>query len=135
MQFARTVPFDVTSLPEGTYQRSLALDPPPKGVSYDVDTVVATIEVKRALISRSFERRVEVVGLPRAKTTPAVVSVRITGTPEEVNAMTPEAIVPRVELRGSSSDPAQSGSVYLDVLVDVGQVKAEVTPPKVLVKW
>lgn len=135
MQFARTAPFEVTSLTQGTYQRSLSLDPPLKGVTYDIDTVVATLEISRELISRTFERKVEVVGLPRAKTTPAVVSVRITGTPEDVNAMTPEGIVPRVEPRVSSADPTQTGSAYLDVLVDLGRVKAEVTPPKVLVKW
>jgi hypothetical protein len=64
-----------------------------------------------------------------------VVTVRITGTPEDVNAMAPEAIVPRVEPKGVSLDAAQSGSAYLDVLVDVGRVQAEVNPAKVLVKW
>lgn len=133
MQFARTAPFDVTGLTEGTYQRSLALDWPPKLVSFDVDTVVATIEINRELISRTFDRKVEVVGLPRAKTTPSSVSVQITGTPQDVSSMAPEAIVPRVELR--DVDPAQPGSAYLDVLVDVGRVRVEVTPPKVLVRW
>jgi YbbR domain-containing protein len=135
MQFARTAPFDVTGLTEGAYQRSLGLDRPPKLVVYDVDTVVATIEISRQLISRSFDRKVEVVGLPRAKTTPSVVTVRITGTPEDVNAMAPEAIVPRVEPKSASVDASQPGSAYLDVLLDVGRVQAEVSPAKVLVKW
>lgn len=135
MQFARTEAFDVTGLTEGVYQRTLALDRPPKLVSYEVDSVVATIEVSRELVTRSFERKVEVVGLARAKTTPLTVNVRITGTTDEVNAMAPEAIVPRVEMKGTTVDAVQPGSAYLDVLVDVGRLKAEVSPPKVLVKW
>lgn len=135
IQYARTAPFDVTGLTEGTFQRSLALDRPPKLVTYEVDTVVATIEVTRELVSRTFDRKVEVVGLPRARTTPPAVTVRITGTPEDVNAMTPEAIVPRVEPKAANVDATQPGSAYLDVLVDVVRVQAEVNPPKVLVKW
>jgi YbbR domain-containing protein len=135
IQYARTAPFDVSGLTEGTFQRSLALDRPPKLVVYEVDTVVATIEVSRELVSRTFDRKVEVVGLPRARTTPPAVTVRITGAPEDVNAMTPEAIVPRVEPKTANVDATQPGSAYLDVLVDVSRVEAEVNPPKVLVKW
>jgi YbbR domain-containing protein len=135
MQNARSMPFDVTGLTEGVYQRTLALDRPPKLVTYDVDSVVATLEVSRELASRTFDRKVEVVGLARAKTTPAVVTVRITGTAEDVNALAPEAIIPRVEMKGVTIDVTQPGSAYLDVLVDVGRVKADVSPPKVLVKW
>jgi len=136
MQFARTEAFDVTGLTEGVYQRTLALDRPPKLVSYEVDSVVATLEVSRELATRTFsDRRVEVVGLPRAKTTPFTVNVRISGTADEVNALAPEAIVPRVEMKGADVDTNQPGSVFLDVLVDVGRLKADVSPPKVLVKW
>jgi YbbR domain-containing protein len=135
MQNARSMPFDVTGLTEGVYQRTLALDRPPKLVTYDVESVVATVEVTRELASRTFDRKVEVVGLPRARTTPAVVTVRITGTEEDVNTLAPEAIVPRVEMKGANVDITQPGSAYLDVLVDVGRVKADVSPPKVLVKW
>ncbi|HSN97374.1 MAG TPA: CdaR family protein, partial [Candidatus Nanopelagicales bacterium] len=39
MQYARTEAFDVTGLTEGAYRRTLALDRPPKLVSYDVDSV------------------------------------------------------------------------------------------------
>jgi hypothetical protein len=135
MQYARAAPFDVTGLTEGIVRRSLALDRPPKLVDYEVDTVVATVEVTREVQSRSFDRKVEVVGVPHAKTTPPTVTVRITGIPEDVNAMTPEAIVPRVEPKAANVDVGQPGSAYLDVLVDVARVKAEVNPPKVLVKW
>jgi hypothetical protein len=135
MQLARTAPFDVTGLTEGTYQRTLALDRPPKLVTYDVDSVVATLEIGRELATRTFDRKVEVVGVPRAKTMPTTVQVKITGAPEDVNAILPEAIVPRVEPRAGSVDTSQPGSAFLDVLVDVVRVKAEVNPPKVLVKW
>lgn len=135
MQFARTEAFDVTGLSEGTYERTLALDHPPKLVSYDVDSVKAVIEVTREQVSRTFDRKVEVVGLPRAKTTPPSVAVRVIGPPEAVNALAPEAIVPRVELKGANIDPNQPGSAFVDVLVDVGRLQAEVSPPKVLVKW
>ena len=135
MQYARTEAFDVTGLTAGSFERTLALDRPPRLVVYDVDRVKATLEVTREQVTRSFDRKVEVVGLPRAKTTPATVTVKITGTAEEVNALGPEAIVPRVELKGANVDAAQPGSAFLDVLVDMGSLKAEVSPPKVLVKW
>ncbi|EYF03634.1 CdaR family protein [Chondromyces apiculatus] len=135
MQYARTEAFDVTGLTTGSYDRTLALDRPPKLVTYDVDSVKATLEVTRELVSRSFDRKVEVVGLPRARTTPAAVTVRITGTAEEVNALAPEAIVPLVELKGTAVDPNQAGSAFLDVVVDVGSLRADVSPPRVLVKW
>ncbi len=135
MQLARTAPFDISGLTEGTYQRALALDRPPKLVTYDVESVMATLEIGRELASRTFERKVEVVGMPRATTVPAAVLVRITGTPEDVNAVVPDAIVPRVEPKATSVDMSQPGSTYLDVLVDVTRVTAEVNPPRVLVKW
>ncbi|AKT36296.1 CdaR family protein [Chondromyces crocatus] len=135
MQYARTEAFDVTGLTTGTYDRTLALDRPPKLVVYDADSVKATLEVTREMVTRSFDRKVEVVGLPRARTTPASVTVRITGTTEEVNALAPEAVVPLVELKGTTVDTAQPGSAFLDVVVDVGSLRVEVSPPRVLVKW
>jgi YbbR domain-containing protein len=135
MQFARTAPFDISGLAEGTYQRTLALDRPPKLVTYDVDSVVATVEIGRELASRTFDRKVEVVGLPRAKTQPLTVLVKITGAPADVNALSPESIVPRVEPKAANVDTSQPGSAFLDVLVDVTRAKAEVNPPKVLVRW
>lgn len=135
MQFARTAPFDITGLTEGTYQRTLALDRPPKLVTFDIDSVVATVEIGRELATRTFDRKVEVVGLPRAKTQPPTVLVKITGAPADVNAISPESIVPRVELRGPNIDTSQPGSAFLDVLVDVTRATAEVNPSKVLVKW
>ncbi|XXX75349.1 CdaR family protein [Sorangium sp. So ce134] len=135
MQLARTAPFDISGLTEGTYQRQLALERPPKLVTYDVDSVMATLEIGRELATRTFDRRVEVVGLPRATVTPAVVQVRITGTPEDVGAVNPDSIVARVEPKAANLDLSQPGSDFLDVLVDVPRVTAEVNPAKVMVKW
>lgn len=135
MQLARTAPFDISGLTEGTYQRQLALDRPPKLVTYDVDSVMATIEIGRELATRTFDRRVEVVGIPRATATPSIVQVRITGTPEDVSAVNPDAILARVEPKAANLDLSQPGSDFLDVLVDVPRVTAEVNPPKVMVKW
>lgn len=137
MQFARTVPFDVTGLTEGEHRRTLALDKPPKVVGFDVESVTAIVEVARELMTKPFTGlKVEVVGLARATTKPALVTVVVTGTAEAVNGVQAEALVPRVETKTPSVDTSKPGSAYLDVLIDVpAGVKAEVQPPKVLVKW
>ncbi|WP_437810903.1 CdaR family protein [Sorangium sp. So ce1078] len=135
MQLARTAPFDISGLTEGTYQRQLALERPPKLVTYDVDSVMATLEIGRELATRTFDRKVEVVGIPRATVSPAVVQVRITGTPEDVSAVNPDSIMARVEPKAAQLDLSQPGSDFLDVLVDVPRVTAEVNPAKVMVKW
>ncbi|WP_437673769.1 CdaR family protein [Sorangium sp. So ce131] len=135
IQLARTAPFDINGLTEGTYQRNLALDRPPSLVEYDADSVMATLEIGRELATRTFDRKVEVVGMPRLATQPEFVQVRITGTPEDVNAVVPEAIMARVEPKAANLDLSQPGSTYLDVLVDVPRVTAEVNPPRVLLKW
>jgi hypothetical protein len=143
MQFARAAPFDVTGLTEGSHRRPLALDKPPKLVTYDVENVVATVDIARELITKRFEKmKVEVVGVARATTQPAVVSVEIKGTPEDVNRLYSEMIIPRVEPKAAGLDITQPGSALLDVLVELpspkveGQAaKVEVVPNKVLVKW
>jgi hypothetical protein len=137
IQFARVAPFDVTGLTEGVYRRPLALDKPPKLVTFDVENAIATLEITRELSSKQFAKlKVEVVGILRATTTPATVSVVVTGVAEDVNALTPDAIVPRVEPKAANIDTSQpGGSAYLDVLVEIPRTKVEVQPPKVLLKW
>ncbi len=136
MQYARAAPFDVTGLTEGVYRRPLPLDKPPKLVNYDVESVIATVEIARELAKKEFANlRVEVVGLPRAVTTPPTVKVRLVGSNEDVNAVSPESLVPRVEPKSSGADVSKPGSAYLDVLLEVPNVKVVVDPPKVLVKW
>jgi hypothetical protein len=136
MQYARAAPFDVTGLTEGVYRRPLPLDKPPKLVTYDVESVIATVEIAREVAKKEFANlRVEVVGLPRAVTTPPTVKVRLVGSNDDVNAVSPESLVPRVEPKTAGVDLAKPGSAYLDVLLDVPNVKVEINPPKVLVKW
>ncbi len=136
LQYARVAPFDVTGLTEGVYRRPLPLDKPPKLVTYDVDTVMATVEITREIAKKEFANlRVEVVGLTRASTTPPTVKVRLVGSNEDVNSVSPESLVPRVELKASGADLTKPGSAYLDVMLDATNVKVEINPPKVLVKW
>ncbi|HLM75667.1 MAG TPA: YbbR-like domain-containing protein [Polyangiaceae bacterium] len=138
LQFARTLPFDVTGLLEGEHRRTLALDKPPKLVTYDVENVVAIVNVSRELVTKPFTNlKVEVVGVARATTKPTFVTVSFSGTAEDVNAIQSESLVPRVEPKTAENvDTLKPGSAYLDVLIDVPpRVKAEVQPPKVLVKW
>lgn len=143
MQFARLAPFEVTGLTEGVYRRPLALDKPPKLVGYDVESVVATIEVARELKEKDYpNRKVEVVGIARATTVPSAVTVKITGTPEDLGGLLPEAIIPRVEVKAREGvDLTKPGSQIFDVLVDVGHRDAAhpprvvIEPAKVLVKW
>ena len=94
------------------------------------------VESGRELVTKQFPRlKVEVIGLPRATTNPPTVTVLVTGTAADVNALLPEAIVPRVEPKTAGDDTSKSGSDNLPVLVDLPRVKATVEPPKVVVKW
>jgi hypothetical protein len=137
LQYARSAPFDVTGLTEGVYRRPMPLDKPPKLVTYDVDSVMASVEIARELSKKEFANlRVEVVGLTRAITTPPTVKVKLVGSNEDVAAVTPESLVPRVEPgKVTGLDVTKPGSAYLDVLLDVNNLRVEITPPKVLVKW
>jgi len=136
MQFARAAPFDVTNLTEGVYKRPLALDKPPNLVTFDTENVVASIEIVRELKTMKFPHlKVEIVGIARATTVPGTVTVNVTGTPEDLNGLIAEAIVPRVEPKTTGVDITKPNSVYMDVLVDVPRAKAEVEPRQVLVKW
>jgi hypothetical protein len=136
MQFARAAPFDVTGLTEGAHRRQLVLDKPPGFVTYDAESVFATVEITRELVKKEFTKlKVEVIGAPRATTAPATVKVTVTGTAEDVNGITPESLVPRVEPKPAGNDTNKPGSDVLPVVVDVGKAKAEVDPPKVVVKW
>jgi hypothetical protein len=136
MQFARSAPFDVTGLTEGTHTHPLALDKPPTLVTFDVEAVSATVDIAREMKTKPFAKlKVEVVGLPKGKTKPAFVEIDVTGPTDEVNDILPESIVPRVEPKDAEIDTTKPGSAMLDVLVDVPHVKVEVKPPKVLVTW
>lgn len=137
IQFARAAPFDVTGLGPGTHRRTLRLDNPLKPVTYDIENVVATVEVARELAKLPLPNlKVEVVGVARATTKPTTVNVMITGTSEDVGAIQPDSIVARVEPKLAGVDTAKPGSAYLDVLIDPPpRVKVEVQPTRVFAKW
>ena len=136
IQFARVEPFDVSGLEAGRHQRQLKLDSPPEGVEYDHTMITASLDVRREVLSREYERvTVEVVGYPLAKTKPSAVRVKISGDPKKVDAITAEMIVPRIDLKGSGEDLSQPGSAELPVLVELPDVDVLIWPEKVLVKW
>lgn len=134
---ARCAPFDVTGLGQGVHSQKLALDKPPSLTSYDVEQVNASVDIARQLVTKTFSRlKVEVIGLPRAVTRPTTVSVVVTGTAEDVAAISSDAIVPRVEPKAAGDDLTKPGNDNLLVLVDVPKsVTAQVDPPKVVVTW
>lgn len=143
MQFVRAAPFDVTGLVEGEHRRPLPLDKPPDLVGFDLESVSATVEISRQLASKQFPAlKVEVIGLPRAVTTPRTVSVIVRGTPEDIGTLTADTVIARVEPKAEGSDRTRPGSAFLDVLVEVPRVthegpppEVEILPKRVLAKW
>ncbi len=136
MQLVRTTPYDVAGLSEGIHKRQLTLDRPPPLVTYDIDNVLATVEIARALVPKELTKlKVQIVGILRASAQPGTVTVKITGTAEDVNAIDPDAVVPRVEPKAAGLDVTKPGNAYLDVLVDLPKVTVEVIPTKVFVQW
>src|SRR5580658_8668399 len=88
LQYARAAAFDVNGLTEGSYPRSLPLDPPPYRVTYEKSSVVVTAEITRELSTRTFGNvKVVVTGLAKAKTLPAEVDVRLQCPPEILRAL------------------------------------------------
>ena len=136
MQFARTEPFDLSGLGEGPTKRAIPLDRAPNLVTYKVEGVSVTAEITRKLVKRSITKlKVEVIGLPRASTNPQTVTVVLTGAPDDVNAIAPESIVPRVEPKTAGLDPSKPGSANVPVQVEVARAKVEIEPASVVVKW
>lgn len=138
MQVARAAPFDVTGLTQGVHTQKLPLDKPSTNlVTYDVDQVTASLQIRRQLVTKTFSKlKVEVIGATRAATRPATVTVVFTGTAEDLNAIAPEAVVPRVEPKAAGNDVSKPGNDNLPVLVDVPKgVTAQIDPPKVVATW
>jgi hypothetical protein len=138
MQVARAAPFDVTGLTQGVHTLKLPLDRPTTNlVTYDVDQVTASVEIYRQLVTKTFSKlKVEVIGPTRATTRPGTVTIVFTGTAEDLNAITPEAVVPRVEPKAVGHDTTKPGNDNLPVLVDMPKgVTAQIDPPKVVASW
>ena len=124
--------FDVSGLTEGSYKRSLAINRPLGALSYDVGSVSVLLDIQRKLAEQNFPKlAVAVVGPAKARTQPAEVDVRLQCPPDVINALRPEQVVPRVEVKSS----AASGSESLSVIVTVDKCEARVTPQAVIVRW
>lgn len=134
-QSVRVAPFDLSGLSAGTYERQLALDPPPNRITYiDQRSVTVQVTVRRRLATVNFPKvPVEVVGATSALVTPSQVDVTVRGTPEVVGALHAELVVPRVDL--SDVDTSKHGSAALPVVVDLSQAEAILQPPTVKVTW
>jgi hypothetical protein len=136
IQYARTVPFDVSGLKNGTYRRQLALNPPPELAKFDIQSVTATVDVSRELETVPFQNlKVMVVGAPNATVHPEHVTVKVTGPPDEVSRVKPEAIVPRVEVPANVDLKAPYSQMH-EVLIDVPTAtELRIEPERVLVEW
>jgi hypothetical protein len=132
LQHVRVDGFDVGGLSEGNYPRQLSTERLPGHLTVEPKNVVVTAEIARELAERPFAKLpVAVVGMPRAKTLPSEVDVRLVCPPDMLRGLRPEQIVPRVELQ--TKEP--SGSEARSVIVLVDKCEAHVTPASVVVKW
>jgi len=136
IQYARTVPFDISGLKDGVYGRPLALNSPPELANFDVQSATATVLIVRELKTVPFQKlKVMVVGAPTAKVHPPFVTVKVTGPPDEISTLTPEVIVARVDLP-PDVDLKVADSRMLTVVADVPSATDVIVEPKrVLVEW
>jgi YbbR domain-containing protein len=138
MQFVRLAAFDVSGKTDGVYRHPLALDQPGQRIQYlGPASATVTVSIGRQLVQRKFARRaLTVIGPPRAKTEPKNVDVSVTGTPEMINGLRDEMIVPRVDASaGYDPKDQRHASVVLPVQVDLTNVEIEIQPPTVSVSW
>jgi len=136
LQSARTEPFEITGLAEGTHQRTISIDRPPPRVSYDTNSTTVTVEIGRKLAERIFRAvQVHIVGAPRAVAFPPRVDVRVVGAPDLVKPLRQEQIVPRIDLKELGADLAHPNSMAVPITFDVEGCKTSVTPSTVIVKW
>jgi YbbR domain-containing protein len=139
MQFVRVAAFDVSGKTDGVYRHRLKLDPPGQLLSYlGPDSATVEVSIARQLVQRKFTKRnVVVLGPGRMKTEPAGVDVTVTGTPEVINGLRDEMVVPRVDIAAAPAElrDQRHGSAVLPVRVELGRVEIEIQPPSVTVIW
>jgi hypothetical protein len=139
MQFVRVAAFDVSGKTDGVYRHRLKLDPPGQRLSYlGPDSATVEVTIARQLVQRKFTKRnVVVLGPGRVKTEPAGVDVMVTGTPEVINGLRDEMVVPRVDISAVPQElrDQRHGSTVLPVRVDLARVEVEIQPPSVTVIW
>lgn len=132
LQHVRADAVDVTGRGEGTITRNVALDKPAGRLVYTPTTVAVTVDITKEIVERQYTKMpVAVVGVPKAKTLPAEVDVKLFCPPDVVRGLRSDAVVPRVEVTSKDA----SGSVSLPVVVAVGDCEAKVTPASVIVRW
>lgn len=109
-----TEALDVSELPLGRHERRLQLEPPPKHVRYvsGMPEVDVTLEVVPEVRKRTFAG-LEVVAVgPSGRVRPRRVDVQVQGSPSQVDALSPDVVVPWVDatdenLDGTSPQPVQ----------------------------
>ncbi len=132
LQFIRVDAFDVRGLTEGSYPRNLAVERANPRLKIVPTSAVVTAEITREVSERVFQKLpVAIVGIPKGKSTPADVDVRLVCPPDIVRSLRPEQIVPRVEV--TSKDPA--GSQSLPILVRIDKCDAYTQPKDAVVRW
>ncbi|MFO0675493.1 MAG: CdaR family protein [Polyangiaceae bacterium] len=132
LQHVRADALDVSGLAGGKYQRHLAVDRPRGRVTTETSSVLVSIDISREVVERNFSKiPVVVVGIPKGRTTPAEVDVRLACPPEIVRSLRPEQIIARVE----EKSVAPSGSETVPVLVKLTGCEAHVLPGEVVVRW
>lgn len=132
LQYVRADAFDVRGLTEGTYPRTLSLERPSPRLVIEPTAAVVSANVTREVAERLHAKiPVNVVGIPKGKTTPAEVDVRLICPPDIVRNIRPEQLVPQVEV--TSKEP--TGSLSLPVVVRVDRCDAYPQPREVVVKW
>jgi hypothetical protein len=133
LQHVRADAFDVRSITSaGQFQRQLAIERPGVDLKVEPTSVVVTAEITREVAERVFQKLpVFVVGIPKGKTQPQDVDVRLVCPPDIVRSLRPEQIVPQVEV--TSKEP--SGSLSLPVVVRMDKCDASITPREVVVRW
>ena len=132
LQFIRVDAFDVRGLTEGSYPRNLAVERANPRVRIEPASATVTAEITREVAERVFQKLpVAVVGVAKAKTTPAEVDVRLVCPPDIVRSLRPEQIVPQVDV--TSKEP--SGSVSLPIQVRIDKCDAYAIPKEVIARW
>jgi len=132
LQHVRADAFDVRGLTEGSYPRQLAVERLNPRLKIEPMSAIVTAEITREVAERVFPKLpVAVVGVPKGKTTPSEVDVRLVCPPDMVHGLRPELVVPQVEV--TSKDPA--GSVSLPISVRIDKCDAYVVPQTVVARW
>jgi YbbR domain-containing protein len=135
LQVARVEPFDISGLGEGVHTRRLLLDPAQARIQYAEKSVLVTVTIGRARLERVYPKlQVHATGVGRATLVPPEVDVRVSGPPEQIDALRPEHLVPTVDVRSVAGD-ARSGAQTVPVTLQVEGCSVQVSPPSVVVKW